>query len=64
MRCGKGREVVKYGEYIEVVSLETGEIVAAFKVVRDMCEEMFKTYLVVRHGVETPYKIKRVRGKR
>lgn len=61
MRCGKGRWVVRYGDHIEVYSEETGDLLASFKVSKDMCKEMFDMYLAVRHNVVVPYRLRKLK---
>lgn len=60
MRCS-GRWLVEYGDYVEVYSEKSGELLASFRVIRDMCKETFDTYVRIRYGVEVPYKIKKLR---
>lgn len=60
MLCGKGRYVVRYGEHIEVRS-EQGDLLTSFRVTKDMCKEMLDLYLAVRHDIEGPYRIRRLK---
>lgn len=61
MRCGKGRWVVRYGEYVEILSAENGSLLASFKVKSDMCKEMFDIYLRVMYNVSIPYKVRKLK---
>jgi hypothetical protein len=61
MKCGKGRWIVKYGEYVEILSSENGSILASFRVRSDMCKEVFDMYLKVMHNVTVDYKIRRLK---
>lgn len=60
MPCGKGRYVVRYGEHVEIRS-EEGNLLTSFRVPKDMCKEMFDTYLAVRHDVTGSYKIRKLK---
>ena len=61
MRCGKGRWVVRNGDHVEIISKESSELLAAFKVPKDMCKEMFDIYLAVRHDVTVPYHLRKMK---
>ncbi|QUL77211.1 hypothetical protein A71_54 [Escherichia phage A7_1] len=61
MRCGKGRWVVREGDYVEILSKENGSLLASFKVKSDMCKEMFDMYLHVMYDVRVDYKIRKIK---
>lgn len=58
MACRKGGWFVRYGEWVELYS-EEGNLLASFKVLKDMCKEAFDSYVCMRHDVQVAYKIKR-----
>lgn len=60
MSCKKGTWVVRYGQHVEVYN-EEGQLLASFKVLKDMCKETLDVYLAVRHDVVVPYKIRRIK---
>jgi len=60
MACRKGSWIVRYGEHVEVYDTD-GQLLASFKVLKDMCKESFDIYLAVRHDVVVPYKIRKLK---
>ncbi len=60
MKCRKGDWIVRYGQHVEVYS-EEGNLLASFRVTKDMCKAMFDIYLAVRHDIEGPYRIRRLK---
>jgi len=61
MKGCRGRWIVRYGEHVEVYSAEGGELLASFRVIKDMCRETFDIYLAVRHDVTVPYRLRKVK---
>ncbi len=61
MKCGKGRWVVRHGEFVEIYAEGSGDLLASFKVRSDMCKEMFDMYLNGMHNVSEPYRIRKIK---
>lgn len=62
-KCDRRSFVVKYGQWVEIYG-EDGTLLASFKVLTDMCKEMFTRYLAMRHNVvDKNYKIKKIGGR-
>lgn len=64
MACYKTRPVVRYGEWVEVYEKETETLLVSFKVLGDMCQEMFDRQLRLRYDVTVPYRLKIRKPKR
>lgn len=60
MSCN-GRYIVRYGDHIEIRCEETNQLLASFKVLKDMCKESLDLYVGLRHNVLVPYKVRKLK---